>query len=172
MKKILILVASFLLVTNVQAQEMKWYEMTLEHPVNFYEVKKEAEAHFDKVGHGHGTGYKVWKQWEYFAETHGIATEGVFADRLLDAQACIHPQADQANPLGNLWQWTSSPYLAYPGYAPPAGALGEYNGKFMCNQFVLRGGSCASSERHIRLTYRNFFPPEARWQFTGVRLAR
>ncbi len=106
-----------------------------------------------------------------------VAAAAVPADGNFVEGGRFHPAAAPAGPglrqlYGDVWEWTSSPYSAYPGFRPAAGAVGEYNGKFMCNQFVLRGGSCATSRSHIRASYRNFFPPEATWQFTGVRLAR
>ena len=109
-------------------------------------------------------------EWEVAAETVPLA--GPFVERGHGHPA---PAVDGDDGLqqmfGHVWQWTASAYLGYPGFRPPPGALGEYNGKFMCNQFVLRGGSVATPASHLRRTYRNFFPPDARWQFMGLRLA-
>jgi ergothioneine biosynthesis protein EgtB len=110
------------------------------------------------------------------AEWEAIAADVPLAGRFLDIDA-LHPTparpVDGVQQLfGDVWEWTASPYVAYPGFHPAAGAVGEYNGKFMVNQQVLRGGSCLTPAGHVRPTYRNFFPPGARWPMTGVRLAR
>lgn len=113
-------------------------------------------------------------EWELAATASNVAATGNFVEsqQYHPAPAECTDTTIPQQMFGDVWEWTASPYTPYPGYAPPAGAIGEYNGKFMCNQYVLRGGSCATSQSHIRATYRNFFPPEARWQFTGIRLAR
>ena len=112
-------------------------------------------------------------EWEIAAQRSPI--EGNFVE-----SGALHPLALRedapagtlAQAFGDVWEWTRSDYGPYPRYRPAAGAVGEYNGKFMCGQYVLRGGSCATPASHIRATYRNFFPPEARWQFSGLRLAK
>ena len=112
-------------------------------------------------------------EWEVAATGHSI--EGNFAE-----QEHYHPvplgsttvRGQLSQVFGDVWEWTCSPYVAYPGYRPMHGALGEYNGKFMVNQIVLRGGSCVSSQSHLRPSYRNFFHPSARWQFSGIRLVQ
>jgi ergothioneine biosynthesis protein EgtB len=116
-------------------------------------------------------------EWEVAAAS--VPLVGNFADSgaLLPLPASSDTVADDGGPpplqqlFGDVWEWTSSAYAPYPGYRVPSGAVGEYNGKFMCNQMVLRGGACVTPEGHVRATYRNFFYPQQRWQFAGVRLA-
>lgn len=113
-------------------------------------------------------------EWERVAQDRPIEGNFVESERFHPAPSTpVIPTEHKITQLfGDVWEWTRSAYSPYPGYRAAPGALGEYNGKFMCNQYVLRGGSCATSQSHIRATYRNFFQPEKRWQFTGIRLAR
>ena len=112
-------------------------------------------------------------EWEVAA--HDVPVEGNFVESGLYHPAPLNAASTVgklAQMYGDVWQWTQSSYAPYPNFKPGPGAVGEYNGKFMCNQYVLRGGSCATSRSHTRSTYRNFFPTNAQWQFMGIRLAK
>ena len=123
-------------------------------------------------------GARLPTEFEWEVAAAAVPVSGNFVEcRAWHPQSAASPAASPLAPdtplqmFGDVWEWTQSAYAPYPGYAPGPGALGEYNGKFMVNQLVLRGGSCATPREHVRASYRNFFPPAARWQFSGVRLA-
>jgi ergothioneine biosynthesis protein EgtB len=153
-----------------------WWNFTLSgfRPVDENEPVTHV-SYFEADAYANWAGARLPTEFEWERAAADLPMEGNFVE-----SQSFHPQASRAAPqdrhlaqmFGDVWEWTRSAYSPYPGYRAAPGALGEYNGKFMCNQYVLRGGSCATSRTHIRRTYRNFFQPDKRWQFAGIRLAR
>ncbi|MEE9139425.1 MAG: ergothioneine biosynthesis protein EgtB [Alphaproteobacteria bacterium] len=133
-------------------------------------------SYFEAAAYAAWAGKRLPTEADWEVAARGLEDAGPGAGNFLDSGR-LHPVPARetgtgpAQMFGDAWEWTQSAYGPYPGYRPAAGAVGEYNGKFMCNQLVLRGGSCATPPGHLRATYRNFFPPDARWQFSGFRLA-
>lgn len=144
------------------------------------ELELDPHAPLSQISWYEACAYASWKgyrlptetEWEQAAKDFQTVG-GQFADSQ-EWQPKLDATADNKlfGMFGTVWEWTASSYSPYPGFCQPAGAIGEYNGKFMANQYVLRGGSCATPAGHIRSTYRNFFYPQDRWQFSGLRLAR
>ena len=151
-----------------------WWEFTLAGMRRVDEASPVAHvSYFEADAYARWAGARLPSEaeWERAAQlgAGNTADTGVLHPR---AAAAGEELALPVQMIGDVWEWTASPYLPYPGFLPARGALGEYNGKFMCNQFVLRGGSCVTPSGHLRTTYRNFFPPAARWQWSGIRLAQ
>ncbi len=148
-----------------------WQEFTL-HGLRALDPSRPVVhiSHFEADAYARWAGCRLPTEFEWEAAAAGMPTTGNFVE-----SGELHPTAsgDGLSALyGDVWEWTSSSYAPYPGFRTMPGAVGEYNGKFMANQYVLRGGSCATPASHIRASYRNFFPSAARWQFSGIRLAR
>src|SRR4029077_12500869 len=130
-------------------------------------------SYFEADAYANWTGARLSTEFEWERAAANIAIDGNFVETERFHPAALDYSSGNgtlAQMFGDVWEWTRSSYSPYPGYRAEPGALGEYNGKFMCNQYVLRGGSCATSRTHIRETYRNFFQPDKRWQFMGIRL--
>jgi ergothioneine biosynthesis protein EgtB len=152
----------------------RWWNFTLSgfRPVDENEPVTHV-SYFEADAFANWTGARLPTEFEWERAAAKIDIEGNFVESEIFHPCPALASADDLHQMfGDVWEWTRSSYAPYPGYRAAPGALGEYNGKFMCNQYVLRGGSCATSQSHIRRTYRNFFQPEKRWQFTGIRLAR
>jgi len=152
----------------------RWWNFTLSgfRPVDENEPVTHV-SYFEADAFANWTGARLPTEFEWERAAAKIDIEGNFVESEIFHPCPAPVSADDLHQMfGDVWEWTRSAYSPYPGYRAVPGALGEYNGKFMCNQYVLRGGSCATSQSHIRRTYRNFFQPEKRWQFTGIRLAR